>query len=91
VDDFAWLVEEFRQDGTTTGRYMACQVALTITADPLKAKRFKRSRSAELRAAEMPRDALLGTEWRAVEHGFDAKTRRPQDDEAFDAEDQDAP
>lgn len=64
-----WLVENFTPDGQSTGLYMACQVNMTLTADVNAARRFRRQRTAEFRAADM-REARRG-DWRAVEHGFD--------------------
>ena len=64
-----WLVENFTKDGQSTGLYMACQVNMTLTADVNAARKFRRQRTAEFRAADM-REARRG-DWRAVEHGFD--------------------
>ena len=66
---YAWLVENFTKEGRSTGLYMACQVNMTLTADVNVARKFRRQRTAEFRAADM-RDARHG-DWRAVEHGFD--------------------
>jgi len=66
---YRWLVENFTKEGQSTGLYMACQVNMTLTADPNKARGFRLQRTAEFRAADM-RDAR-GGDWRAVEHGFD--------------------
>lgn len=66
---YAWLVENFTPEGQSTGLYMACQVNMTLTADVNAARKFRRQRTAEFRAADM-REARRG-DWRAVEHGFD--------------------
>ena len=66
---YRWLVENFTQEGQSTGLYMACQVNMTLTADVNAARKFRRQRTAEFRAADM-REARRG-DWRAVEHGFD--------------------
>ena len=66
---YRWLVENFTQEGQSTGLYMACQVNMTLTADVNAARKFRRQRTAEFRAMDM-REAR-GGDWRAVEHGFD--------------------
>lgn len=73
---YCWLVENFTKEGQSTGLYMACQVHMTLTADPNAARRFRLRRTAEFRAADM-RDAR-GGDWRAVEHGF-AVSETPND------------
>lgn len=66
---YRWLVENFTEEGQSTGLYMACQVNMTVTADVNAARKFRLQRTAEFRAADM-REARRG-DWRAVEHGFD--------------------
>lgn len=66
---YSWLVENFTNDGQSTGLYMACQVNMTVTANPNAARKFRRQHTAEFRALDM-REARRG-DWRAVEHGFD--------------------
>lgn len=66
---YRWLVENFNQEGQSTGLYMACQVNMTLTADVNAARKFRRQITAEFRALDM-REARRG-DWRAVEHGFD--------------------
>lgn len=73
---YAWLVENFTPEGQSTGLYMACQVNMTLTADVNAARKFRRQRTAEFRAADM-REARRG-DWRAVEHGFD-DSKTPND------------
>ena len=67
---YVWLVEEFGPDGSSTGRYMLDQGALTITADVYAARRLRRRQSAGFRAMDMK--AQHGGDWRPVEHGFAA-------------------
>lgn len=67
---YCWLVEEFGPDGNSTGRYMLCQGALTITADVCVARKLRRQQSAGFRALDMK--AQHGGDWRPVEHGFEA-------------------
>lgn len=74
---YRWLVENFTPEGQSTGLYMACQVNMTLTADVNAARKFRRQRTAEFRAADM-REARRG-DWRAVEHGF--VTRQEEDHE----------
>lgn len=66
---YAWLVEEFSPEGNSTGRYMLCQGALTITSDVQAARKLRRQTSAGFRALDMK--AQHGGDWRAVEHGFE--------------------
>lgn len=66
---YAWLVENFTKEGKSTGLYLLCQANMTLTADVNAARKFRRQRTAEFRAADM-REARRG-DWRAVEHGFD--------------------
>ena len=66
---YYWLVENFTNEGQSTGLYMDCQVNMTLTADVNAARKFRSQRTAEFRALDM-REARRGN-WRAVEHGFD--------------------
>ena len=67
---YCWLVEEFSPYGGSTGRYMLCQGAMTITADLHAARKLRRQQSAGFRALDM--QERHGGDWRAVEHGFGA-------------------
>ena len=74
-----WLVEEFRPDGSSAGRYMAGyqfdeanphgDLKATTTTDPTKARRYRRMRTAMFRAEDMQKER--GGDWRAVQHGFE--------------------
>ena len=66
---YSWLVEEFRPDGTSTGRYMLDMGLLTITSDACAASRLRREQSAGFRALDMKE--RHGGDWRPVEHGFE--------------------
>lgn len=78
VDEVAWLVEKFRSDGTSTGCYMAGyaldaeapdgDLSITTTTDPTKARRYRRMRTAEFRAADAQQQH--GGVWRATQHAF---------------------
>lgn len=72
---YRWLVEEFGQDGNSTGRYMLDQGDLTITVNVHEARQFRGMRTAMFRAEDMR--AKHGGDWRHTHHGFVADSKTP--------------